>query len=130
LIGCKELYQNLFKQLHPPPKFVFPCLLKISRNKIKNKFHQILTINLGYLCKLCDRFFCTQDEAHIRHCSSMEHYDHVCRRIAPPRPNPRHYRRPDTEPFELRGRREFVMAYEDNYKTLNYGELQDNLLRR
>lgn len=86
----------------------------------------------GFLCKICDRFFCTSDEAHIRHCSSMEHYDNVCRRIAPPPPRHHHpdFRRPDVDPYELRGRREFVMANLDNYKTLAYGELKDNLLRR
>lgn len=62
----------------------------------------------------------------------MEHYDNVCRRIAPPPPRHHHpdFRRPDVDPYELRGRREFVMANLDNYKTLAYGELKDNLLRR
>ena len=83
----------------------------------------------GYLCKVCDRFFCTSDDAHLRHCSSMEHYDLVCRRVAPPPPRP--YHRPDMEPFRPReNRREFVIATLDNYKTFSYMELNDNLIRR
>jgi len=84
----------------------------------------------GYLCKVCDRFFCTSEEAYMRHCTSIEHYDKVCRIVKPP---PRHYdyRRPEIpvkESFERR--REFVMATLNNYQTLSYAELRDNLLRR
>ena len=80
----------------------------------------------GFLCKICDRFFCSSEEAHLRHCSSLEHYDRVCRRVAPPRFEP-----PRVDRFRHEGfRREFIMASLDNLDRLTATEIQDNLTRR
>ena len=110
-----------------------PQKRKMSSYAPKRKFFfyfKILCMNKcgtsGFLCKICDRFFCSSEEAHLRHCSSLEHYDRVCRRVAPPRFEP-----PRGDRFRHEGfRREFIMASLDNLDRLTATEIQDNLTRR
>lgn len=99
----------------------------LNRKWHDNSFISRFDFDLGFLCKICDRFFCSSEEAHLRHCSSVEHYDRVCRRVAPPRFEPPRIERYRPEaPF----RREFIMASFENLNTLTASEIQENLTRR